>query len=170
MAWKTWTCSLRRLINLEHIPSFHINYKHKCETFVEAKSTKTSFHTVERSKQPLELIHSDVCDLKFVQMRGGNKYFITFIDDSTKYCYVYLLKSKDEAIDKFILYKREVENQLNKKIKVVRSDHGGEFCSQHGNIHEVTPPYSPQSNGVAEREVETIFPCKNKEVDRESTK
>ena len=150
--------TLQRLINLEHIPSFHINYNYKCETCVEAKLTKTSFQTVERNTEPLDLIHSDVCDLKFVQTRGGNKYFITFIDDSTKYCYVYLLKSKDEAIEKFILYKQEVENQLNKRIKTVRSDRGGEyvepfgeFCSQHGIIHEVTPPYSPQSNGVAER-------------------
>ena len=87
----------------------------------------------------LFLIHSDICDLKFVQTRGGNKYFITFVDDSTKYCYVYLLKSKDEAIKKFVLYENEVENQLNKKVKVLRSDRGGEygssfvdFCAHHG--------------------------------------
>ena len=96
--------------------------------------------------------------MKFVQTRGGNKYFITFVDDSTKYCYVYLLRSKDEAIEKFVLYKNEVENQLNKKIKVLRSDRGGEYESpfvniyvQHGIIHENITPYSPQSNGVVER-------------------
>ena len=68
-----------------------------------------------------------------VQSRGGNKYFITFVDDSTKYCYVYLLKSKDEALEKFILYKTEVENQLNKKIKVLRSDRGGEYVAPYGD-------------------------------------
>ena len=85
------------------------------------------------------------------------------MDDSTKYCYIYLLKSKDEAIEKFVLYKNEVENQLNKKIKVLRSDRGGEyespfvdFCAQHGIIDETTTPYSPQSNGVAEQKNRTL--------------
>ena len=59
-------------------------------------------------------------------------------------------KSKDEMIEKFVLYKNEVENQLNKKIKVLRSDRGGEYespffdvCAQHGIIHESIAPYSP---------------------------
>ena len=101
--------------------------------------------------------------MKFVQTRCGNKYFITFVDDSTKYCYVYLLKSKDEAIEKFVLFKNEVENQLNKIIQVLRSDQGGEYespfvdvCVQHGIIHETTKPYSPQSNGVVERKNHTL--------------
>ena len=87
---------------------------------------------ISRNNEPLDLIHSDVCDLKFTSTRGGNKYFITFIDDSTKYCYVFLLKSKDEAIEKFILYKTEVENQLNRKVKVIRSDRGGEYVTPFG--------------------------------------
>ena len=114
--------TLCRLINLNHIPTFQIDAKHKCETCVEAKPTKSSFQSVERHTEPLDLIHSDNCDLKCVQTRGGNKYFITFVDDSTKYCYVYLIKSKDEAIGKFVLYKTEAGNYLNKKIKVLRND------------------------------------------------
>ena len=91
--------------------------------------TRSSFESVERYIKHLDLIHSDICDLKLVQIRGGYKYFITFVDDNTKYCYVYLLKTKDEAIEKFVLYKTEVENQFNKKIKVLRSDRGGEYES-----------------------------------------
>ena len=54
-------------------------------------------------------------------------YFITFIDDCTRYCYVYLLNSKDEAMNMFLTYKAEVKNQLNKNIKILKSDRGGEI-------------------------------------------
>ena len=96
--------------------------------------------------------------MKFIQTRGDKKYFLTLIDDCTRYCYVCLLRSKDEALEMFQHFKNEVENQLDRKIKVIRSDRGGDyeahfgdFCSQHGIKHQTTTPYSPQQNGVAER-------------------
>ena len=82
--------ALRKLINLDVLLKFHIDSNHKCEMCVEAKIAKSTFQVVERNIEPLELIHSDICDLKFMQTRGGKKYFITFIDDSIRHCYVYL--------------------------------------------------------------------------------
>ena len=98
---------------------------------------------------------------------------MTLIDDATKWCHIYLVKTKDEALNFFKIYKAEVENQLEKKIKRLRSDRGGEyvshefaeFCAEHGIIHEVTPPYSPQSNGVAERKNRTLTDLVNAMLD-----
>jgi transposase InsO family protein len=127
----------------------------------------------ERHLAPLELIHSDLYEMNGVLTKGGKKYFMKLIDDSTRFCYVYLLNTKDEALHYFKIYKAEVENQLEKKIKRVRSDRGGEyfsnefdlFCVEHGIIHERTPPYSPQSNGVAERKNHTLTDLVNAMLD-----
>ena len=120
--------TLRKLMNLELWPKFKIDANHKCEICVESKLTRASFHNIERSTEPLELIHSDTCDLKYVQTRGRKKYFVTFSDDCTRYCYVYLIRSKDEALEKFMRYKNVVENQLGRKIKAIRSDRSDEYC------------------------------------------
>ncbi|GKA18023.1 retrovirus-related pol polyprotein from transposon TNT 1-94 [Tanacetum coccineum] len=161
--------SMRCLIKFNSIPNFHIDSKNTCETCVEAKLTRSSFKSVEQKTEPLDMIHTDICDLKSLHTKGGNKYFITFSDDCTKYCYVYLLKSKDDAIDKFVLYKNEVENKLGKKIKVVRSDRGGEYvspftdlCVKHGIRHKFTAPYSPQQNGHVGEAILTATYLSNK--------
>jgi transposase InsO family protein len=74
------------------------------------------------------------------------------------------MKTKDEALHYFKIYKAEVENQIENKVKRLRSDRGGEYFSNnfsefyvvHGIIHERTPTYSPQSNGIAERKNHTL--------------
>ncbi|GJZ98344.1 retrovirus-related pol polyprotein from transposon TNT 1-94, partial [Tanacetum coccineum] len=141
----------------------------KCETCVKSKFVKKPFPSVKRDTGLLELIHSDICELNGILTRGGKRYFITFCDDSSRFLYVYLLRSKDEAFDSFKIYKAEVENQLGKRIKVLRSDRGGEyftrefdtFCEENGIKHERTSPYTPQQNGLAERKNRTLVEMVN---------
>jgi transposase InsO family protein len=122
---------------------------------------------------PLELIHSDIYEINGVLTEAGQRYFMTMIDDTSRYCYIYLSKTKDETVNYFKTYKAEVRNQLEKKIKRFRSDRDGEyfssefdlFCVEYGIIHERTPSYSPQSNGVTERKNHTLTDLVNSMLD-----
>ncbi|GJR72299.1 retrotransposon protein, putative, ty1-copia subclass [Tanacetum coccineum] len=104
-------------------------HKDKCAICVQAKMKRKSFPKVDRQYEILELVHSGICELNGQLTRGGNRYFITFIDDCSRYTYVYLLKSKDRAFETFKIHKAEVENQRGKKIQILRSDRGGEYFS-----------------------------------------
>ena len=94
--------------------------KEKCEIYAQAKITRLPFPKAERNSQLLELVHSDVCELNGILTRGGNRYFITFIDDCSRFVHVFLMKTKDEAFYMFKTYKTLVKNQLNRKIKVLK--------------------------------------------------
>ncbi|GJT82200.1 retrotransposon protein, putative, ty1-copia subclass [Tanacetum coccineum] len=122
-------------------------------------------HQVERAKDLLGLIHTDVCGPFRTVSREGASYFITFTDDFYRYGFVYLMKHKHEVFETFKVFKNEVENQLGKKIKSIRSDRGGEYLSHEfvnhmkscGIISQLTPPYTPQHNGVSERRNSTLL-------------
>jgi hypothetical protein len=80
----------------------------------------------------------------------GYDSFITFTDDYSHYSYIYLIKERSEALDKFKILKAEVENQHNKKIKIVRSDRGGEYYGQHIPYSQIPGPFAKflQKNGI----------------------
>ena len=85
-----------------------------------------------------------------VEAHGGYRYFLTFIDDLSRYGYIYL-KHKSETFEKFKEFQSEVENHCNKKIKLLRSDRGGEYLSYEFGLHlkqcrivsQLTPPGTP---------------------------
>ena len=137
-----------------------------CEGCAMGKAHREVFDKEKawRATVPLELIHTDVCGPMQVSTIGGNKYFLTFIDDYTRMCWVYLMNLKSEVFNIFKKFKAMVELQSGFKIKKLRSDRGGEytstefltFCEDVGLERQLTIAYSPQQNGVAERKNRTI--------------
>ncbi|XP_014506332.1 uncharacterized protein LOC106766088 [Vigna radiata var. radiata] len=119
----------------------------------------------KKSVEKLGVVYSDVCGPMQVETPGGNRYFLIFIDDWTRKCWVYLLKRKGEVLQQFQKFKKLVERQSEKKLKILRTDGGGEYisidfkeyCEKEGITHEVTPPYTPQHNGATERKNRTIL-------------
>jgi hypothetical protein len=90
-------------------------------TFVK----KMKKDAAKRSASVLEIIHIDICGPFNVKIVDGFDSFITLTDDYSRYGYIYPIKERSKALDKFKIFKAEVENQLDKKIKIVRSDRGG---------------------------------------------
>ncbi|KAK1607957.1 hypothetical protein QYE76_031630, partial [Lolium multiflorum] len=138
----------------------------RCEACLMGKMTKTPFSgTMERATDLLEIIHTDVCGPMSVASRGGYRYVLTFTDDLSRYGYIYFMKHKSETFEKFKEFQSEVENQRNKKIKFLRSDRGGEYLSYEFGMHlkkcgilsQLTPPGTPQRNGVSERRNRTLL-------------
>ena len=73
-----------------------------CEPCLLGKMTKILFSgTMERATDLLEIIHTDVCGPMSVEARGGNRYFLTFTDDLSRYGYIYLMKHKSKTFEKF---------------------------------------------------------------------
>lgn len=137
-----------------------------CESCLQGKMTKAPFSgTNERAKDLLGIIHSDVCGPFKPITRNGERYFITFTDDYSRYGYVYLLRHKHESFEMFKIFKNEVENQLNKTIKILRTDRGGEYLSSEfqeylrscGIVSQLNSPGTPQHNGVSERRNRTLM-------------
>ena len=101
----------------------------------------------------------------FVQAKGGFVYLITFIDDYSRYGYLYLMRCKSEAFERFKEFRNEVEKQLGRSMKSLISNRGGEYLTQvfldylrdNGILSQWTPPYMPQHNGVAERRNQTLL-------------
>ena len=125
MAFTALSCKFRLYVAVSK-SEFNLVKGSKCPVCVQSKQPRKPHKAAEaRNLAALELVHTDLCEMNGDLTRGGKRYFMTFIDDCTRFCYVYLLKTKDEALHYFKIYKAEVENQLERKIKRLRSDRGG---------------------------------------------
>lgn len=118
-----------------------------------------------RRSEVLELVHADVMGPINPMSRGGNKFVVVFTDDYSRYCEVNVIRYKSEVFQNFVDYKNKVERRFNRKLKVLRTDGGGEFINKEFNEYlringierELTCPYTPEQNGVAERTNQTLI-------------
>jgi transposase InsO family protein len=138
----------------------------QCEACILGKSHRKAMPDIatHRALTPCDLIHSDVCGPMSVDSNGGARYFVTFIDDYSRFIVVYLMKSKSEVMQHFMAYQAWSQNVTGNRIKTLRSDNGGEYLSKEfdsqltkfGIARQTSPPYTPEHNGVAERANRTI--------------
>jgi len=88
------------------------------------------------------LVYTNICDPFPVASWNGHRYFITFIDDYSRYEYLYLIHEKSQSLDMLKIYKTEVKNQLNKKIKAIRSGHRGEYYGRYCGSGRCQGPFA----------------------------
>ena len=81
----------------------------------------------------MDLVHIDVFRPMTVPSLGGSRYYVSFIDNFSRMTWIHFLKKKSEVFKRFLEFKALVENQNNRKIKVPRTDNGGEFCGKGFN-------------------------------------
>lgn len=108
------------------------------------------------STAPLQLIHTDVWG-PAISSVNNSKYYVSFVDDFSRYVWIYFLKYKSDVESVFLQFQKHVETMLNSKIRSVQSDWGGEYHRLHnyfkstGIEHRISCPHTHQQNGIAER-------------------
>ena len=136
-----------------------------CEKCVFGKATRQKFNPgKQETKNTLDYIHSDLWGPSQVPSHGGARYFITFINDFSRKVWVYVLKHKSEAFEKFKDWLTLIENQTERRVKRLRTDNGLEyccndfeqFCIKKGIARHKTVRHTPQQNGLAERMNRTL--------------
>ncbi|CAA9993736.1 unnamed protein product [Nesidiocoris tenuis] len=113
----------------------------------------------------LELVHSDVAGPIEVKSLAGSRYILTFLDDFSHKSFVYFLKTKDQVSEHIEIFKTFAENQTGQKLKILRTDNGGEYCNSRvfnfleksGILHQKSCPSTPQQNSKAERLNRTLM-------------
>ncbi|KAJ9679813.1 hypothetical protein PVL29_021660 [Vitis rotundifolia] len=166
---------LERLVRDGVLSNLDFSDFETCVVCLKGKMTaKTRKEKIDRCGSTLDLIHTDICGPLTPTALGGYKYFITFIDNFSRYGYVELIHEKSDSLNVFKAFKAKVELQLGKPIKAVKSDRGGEYYGRYdetgrnpgpfakfllecGIDARYTMPGTPQQNGVAERRNRTLL-------------
>jgi hypothetical protein len=137
-----------------------------CDGCLIGKQRRTPFPAEAnyRATERLDLVHGDLCGPISPPTHGGKRYFLLLVDDKTRYMWIVLLSRKDEAPAAIKRWQASVEVETRVKLRVLRTDRGGEFtstefgeyCADRGVRRHLTAPYSPQQNGVVERRNQSV--------------
>ncbi|KAK1431920.1 hypothetical protein QVD17_08717 [Tagetes erecta] len=162
--------NMNRLVTGYHavgIPSKKFSTTDLCPACLKGKQHRMSFKSkLENSiSKPLQMLHMDLFGPTNVQSIGKKSYCFVIIDDFTRFSWVYFLHAKSETAELLKEFIVKVENQLDCKVKVLRSDNGTEFknanvdlfCAEKGIARQFSAPRTPQQNGVAERKNRTLI-------------
>jgi len=141
--------------------------KFECEICIQGKMTRTPFPLASErhTEDLLEIVHTDICGPMRTESKSGARYFITFIDDRSKWCEVRFIRNKSDALNAFKQVKSLFETLIGKKIKFLQSDNGQEYLSkefeqflkENGIQRRLSVPYNPEQNGTAERKNRTLL-------------
>ena len=143
---------IQRLVRDGFLSHLKVEYLPQCECCLEGKMTKRTFGSKDnRAKGVLELVHGDVCRPMNIQAQGGYEYFVTFIDNYSRYEYLYLMHQKSTTFDKFREFQAIVEEHLGRPINTLRSYQGGEYLFdeflghllENGILSPLTTPGTP---------------------------
>ena len=151
-------------VRLEYTPS---NKEFFCESCVHAKATRKEIPKKREGERATVFggeVHSDLWGKCTPESLGGKSYWETFIDDKSRLTHLYFLRTKDEAPDAYKKYEAWVNTQMDKKIKILNSDRGGEYQGRDfvnylktkGTVQKLNVHDTPQHAGVAERRNRTI--------------
>eukprot|EP00253_Pinus_taeda_P027121 PITA_27121 len=147
------------------MPEFKVKNEGVCMGCAEGKLKREPFPSSHsKASDILQLVHSDISSMILVNSLGGYLYYPTFTDDYSHKTWIYFLKKKDEVLSWFHHFKALIENQTEKRIKILRTDNGTkyesnqlhDFCKEVVIKRETTTPYTPEQNGVAKRKNRTI--------------
>ena len=157
---------MKMLSGLQYLPLLDYACFDSCDHCLYGKQNRSTHKKSGRPRmsEPLALVHSDVCGPMPCMSMGGAKYFVTFIDDFSRKVWAYPIKLKSDVSAVFQRWLALVENQTGYRLKCLRTDNGGEyvshafeqFCDDRGIKRQLTAPYTPPQNGLAERMNRTI--------------
>ncbi|GJZ29117.1 zinc finger, CCHC-type containing protein [Tanacetum coccineum] len=138
-----------------------------CDACLLGKHSRTPFPSQAkfRSKNPLDLVYGDLCGPISPASHSGKKLIFLLVDDCTRFMWAYFLTSKDQTFNTFKEFRQHIEMEMRTKLRMLRTDRGGEFtsneftkyCKENGIARQLTAPYSPQQNGVVERRNRTVL-------------